>query len=257
MIELLRKRTLTSSTLGTLTSSTLTSATLTSTLILHRFGLCAALLVFLSSCTLLPAPRTLAIYQLPPSSIAPAAQTDQLPQRPLTLHISKPDSSRMTDTQRVLILRQDNRISAYKGVRWSDSPPVLLRNQLTSAFRADGRLSVVSDKNVNLRRDLELSGELYSFHVEYTGGMAVAVIRFYAVLAQPTRNRIIASRGFEARQPAQGKGMPEVVAAFGKGADDVAREIIDWTIEHGSTVQAGGDGVAASASGTDAPKEKP
>ena len=214
----------------------ITSATLTSTLIMHRVGLCA-LLALVSSCSILPTPQTLAIYQLPPPSIARAAQTDQLPQLPLTLHISKPDSSRVTDTQRVLILRRDNRISAYKGARWSDSPPVLLRNQLTSAFRADGRLSVVGDKNVNLVRDLELSGELYSFHVEYVGSKPAAVIRFYAVLAQPMRNRVIASRGFETRQPVEGKGMPEVVAAFGKGADDVARQIIDWTIEHGSAVQ--------------------
>jgi cholesterol transport system auxiliary component len=223
----------------------LPTGTLTSTLILHRLGLCA-LLALVSSCSILPTPQTLAIYQLPPPSIASASQTDQLPQLPLTLHISKPDSSRVTDTQRVLILRPDNRISAYKGVRWSDSPPVLLRNQLTSAFRADGRLSVVSDKNVNLTRDLELSGELYSFHVEYVGGKPAAVIRFYAVLAQPTRNRVIASRGFETRQPVEGKGMPEVVAAFGKGADDVATQIIDWTIQHGSAIQADQAGAGAS-----------
>jgi cholesterol transport system auxiliary component len=208
---------------------------------LNRVGLgalLAALLALVSSCSILPAPETLAIYQLPPSSIPSASQTDQLSQPPLTLHISKPDSSRVTDTQRVLILRKDNRISAYKGARWSDSPPVLLRNQLTSAFRTDGRLSVVGDKNVNLKRDLELSGELYSFHVEDMGGKPATVIRFYAVLVQPTRNRVIASRGFETRQPVEGKGMPEVVAAFGKGTDDVARQIIDWTIQHGSAIQA-------------------
>jgi cholesterol transport system auxiliary component len=176
---------------------------------------------------------------------------------PLSLHISKPDSSRITDTERVLILQPDNRISAYKGARWSDSPPALLRNQLTSAFRADGRLSLVSDKNVSLARDLELSGDLSAFHVEYSSGRPAAVIRFYAVLAQPARNRVIATRGFEANQPVEGKGMPEVIAAFGKGADDLAREIIDWTIEHGSTVQAGEDDMAASTSGTDAPKAKP
>jgi cholesterol transport system auxiliary component len=200
--------------------------------------LLAALLALVSSCSILPAPETLAIYQLPPSSIVRTSRADQLPQLPLSLHISKAESSRITDTQRVLILQPDNRISAYKGARWSDSPPVLLRNQLTSAFRADGRLSLVSDKNVNLARDLELSGDLSAFHVEYSNGMPAAVIRFYAVLAQPTRNRVIATRGFEARQPVEGKGMPEVIAAFGKGADEIARQIIDWTVQHGSAIQA-------------------
>jgi cholesterol transport system auxiliary component len=217
-----------------------------------RGGLATALLL-LSSCSILPK-ETLEVYQLPPSSITIATAADRLP---LTLHISKADSSRVTDSQRVLILNKDNRVSAYKSARWSDPPPVLLRNHISSAFRADGRLGLVSDNNPNLARDLELSGDLGAFHVEYVDGMPVAVIRLYAVLAQTSRNRSIAARGFESRQPVNGKGMPEVVAAFGKGADQIAREIIDWTIQNGSAVQAGQEDMAASASGTNAPKEKP
>jgi cholesterol transport system auxiliary component len=217
-----------------------------------RAGLAGAL-VLLSSCSILPK-ETLEIYQLPPSSITSASAADRLP---LTLHISKADSSRVTDSQRVLILNKDSRVSAYKSIRWSDPPPVLLRNQIASAFRADGRLSLVSDNNPNLTRDLELSGDLGAFHVEYSDGMPVAVIRFYAVLAQTSRNRSIAARGFESRQPVNGKGMPEVVAAFGKGADQIAREIIDWTIQHGSAIQAGENEMPASAGRMNPPAEKP
>jgi cholesterol transport system auxiliary component len=213
----------------------------------------AAALVLLSSCAILPK-ETLEVYQLPPSSITIATAADRLP---LTLHISKADSSRVTDSQRVLILNKDNRVSAYKSARWSDPPPVLLRNHIASAFRADGRLSLVSDNNPNLARDLELSGDLGAFHVEYSGGMPVAIIRFYAILAHPARNRSIAARGFESRQPVKGKGMPEVVAAFGKGADDVARQIIDWTIQHGSALQADQADAAASAGKTNPPEAKP
>jgi cholesterol transport system auxiliary component len=219
---------------------------------LRGFGLIAAL-ACLSSCSILPK-ETLEVYQLPPSSIGIATGADRLP---WTLHISKADSSRVTDSQRVLILNHDNRISTYKSVRWSDPPPVLLRNHIATAFRADGRLSLVSDNNPNLARDLELSGDLVAFHVEYSNGMPVAIIRFYAVLAHPARNRSIAARGFESRQPVKGRGMPEVVAAFGRGADDVAREIIDWTIRHGGSIQAGQGDSSASALGTNAPKEKP
>jgi cholesterol transport system auxiliary component len=221
-------------------------------LYLRGFGLIAAF-ACLSSCSILPK-ETLEVYQLPPSSIAIAPGADRLP---WTLHVSKADSSHVTDSQRVLILNQDNRLSAYKSVRWSDPPPVLLRNHIASAFRADSRLSLVSDNNPNLARDLELSGDLGAFHVEYSAGMPVAIIRFYAILAHPARNRSIAARGFESRQPVKGKGMPEVVAAFGKGADDVARQIIDWTIQHGSALQADQADAAASAGKTNPPEAKP
>ncbi|SFH44078.1 cholesterol transport system auxiliary component [Nitrosospira sp. Nsp14] len=218
----------------------------------RRVGLVAAL-VLLSSCSILPK-KTVEVYQLPPSSITIATAPDRLP---LTLHIAKADSSRVTDSQRVVILNKDNHVSAYKSVRWSDPPPVLLRNQIASAFRADGRLSLVSDYNPTLARDLELSGDLGAFHVEYADGKPVVVIRFYAVLAHPGLKRSISARGFESRQPVKGKGMPEVVAAFGKGADDVAREIIEWTIQHGSAIQAGENEMPASAGRMNPPAEKP
>lgn len=198
-----------------------------------RFGLGAAL-TFLSSCSILPAPETFEIYQLPPSSIANTTQADKLP---WTLHVSTPHSSQITNSQRVLILRQDNRISAYKGVRWSDSPHVLLRDRLSSAFRADGRLNTVSYADNNLVTDLELSVDLSAFQVEYAEGMPVAVIRFYAALVQLALNRLIAARGFETRQPVEGTGMPEVITAFGRGADKIAAEVVDWTVEHGSALQ--------------------
>ena len=51
--------------------------------------------------------------------------------------------------------------------------------------------------------------------------------------------------------------MPEVIAAFGRGADQVAREIIDWTIQHGSAIQAGENEMPASAGRMNPPAEKP
>ena len=115
----------------------------------------------------------------------------------------------------------------------------------------------MGENNPTLARDLELSGDLDAFYVEYSAGMPVAVIRFNAVLAQTARNRSIAARGFESRQPVEGKGMPAVIAAFGRGADQVAREIIDWTIQHGSGIQAGENEMPASAGRMNPPAEKP
>jgi cholesterol transport system auxiliary component len=198
----------------------------------------------LPSCSILPAPETLAIYQLPPTSITRADSTGKLP---WTLHVSTPHSSQVLDSQRVLALREDNRISAYKGVRWSEAAPILLRSRLAGAFRADGRLSPLSGHHVNLVTDFELNGDLNAFQVEHADGVPMVVIRFYAVLTQPGRSRIVAVHGFEARQPVEGKGMTEVIAAFGKATDKLAREMIDWTIQHGNSIQATQDDTTASA----------
>ena len=194
-----------------------------------RLGLGA--IFFLSSCSILPEPETLDVYHLPSTSVPTTAQVDKLP---WLLRITTPHSNRLTDAERVLMLREDSRISTYKGARWSDPPSVLLRNRFTNAFRSDGRLSTISVDNPNLLADLELDGDLSAFQVEYTHGTPAAVIRFYAALVQPARNRVIAERSFEISQPVEGAGMPEVIRAFGRSADNLAGEIIDWTVEQGT-----------------------
>jgi cholesterol transport system auxiliary component len=185
--------------------------------------------VFLSSCSILPKAETLDIYQLPPSSIARSAQAGSLPR---ALRIATPHSNQVTDSMRVLVRRQDNRISAYKGIRWSDPAPILLRDQLAEAFRTDGRFSSVSSGNNNLMADLELGGDLTAFQVEYKNGIPAVNIRFYATLVQSGRNRIVATRSFEIIEPVQGREISEVIAAFGRATDRLAAEVIDWTLQY-------------------------
>lgn len=198
-----------------------------------RLGLGGAL-AWIASCSVLPQAETIEVYQLPSSSIAEPKYGDALP---WTLRVSIPGRGRLGDTQRVLVLNPDNRIIAYKGARWSDSISILMRNRLTNAFRADGRLAAISHDNANLTPDLELDGELGAFQVEYIDGIPTVVIRVYTTLIQPLRYKTVASRGFEVTQPVKGKGMPSVVSAFGKAADRLAGEIVDWTVEQSGVLQ--------------------
>lgn len=205
--------------------------------LLRRFGM-ATVLLFVSSCSILPATENLEIYQLPAAESASHLSGDSLP---WTLRLATPYSSYITDSPRVLALRQGNQLSSYKGIRWSDPAPVLLRNRLVAAFRADGRFNSVSNGNSsnNLATDLELGGDLSAFQVEYTNSGPQATIRFYATLSQPLRNRIVAARSFEVSEPVQSRGTSEIITAFGLSADRLAAEIIDWTTRQGMVLQAG------------------
>jgi len=204
--------------------------------LLGCFGI-AAVLLFVSSCSILPATENLEIYQLPAVESASRSSGDSLP---WTLRLATPYSSYITDSPRVLALRQGNQLSSYKGIRWSDPAPVLLRNRLVAAFRADGRFNSVSNgSSNNLATDLELGGDLSAFQVEYTNDGPQATIRFYATLSQPLRNRIVAARSFEVSEPVQSRGTSEIITAFGLSADRLAAEIISWTVQQGMTLQTG------------------
>jgi cholesterol transport system auxiliary component len=205
--------------------------------LLRRFGI-ATILLFVSSCSILPATENLEIYQLPAAESASHSSGDSLP---WTLRLATPYSSYITDSPRVLALRQGNQLSSYKGIRWSDPAPVLLRNRLVAAFRADGRFNSVSNGNSsnNLATDLELGGDLSAFQVEYTNSGPQATIRFYATLSQPLRNRIVAARSFEVSEPVQSRGTSEIITAFGFAADRFAAEIVAWTARQGMVLQTG------------------
>ena len=61
-------------------------------------------------------------------------------------------------------------ISSYKGARWSDPVPLLVRNRLLDGFQRDGRVQRLSADDSNLQADYELSGELQAFQSEYQPG---------------------------------------------------------------------------------------
>lgn len=186
----------------------------------------------LSACSILPKSQVLSIYRLPASS---------LPNHEVSadwaLRVNKPYSNQLLDSTRIAVLPPGDQISAYQGVRWSDRAPLLLRDRLIDAFLDDGRLKAVSSDDSRLQADLELDGDLRAFHSEYQNGRPAARILFEARLVESGSLRILASRRFEVSQAARDTSVPAVVNAFGQASDQLAREVLEWTLNQGQAVQ--------------------
>ncbi|WP_313650249.1 ABC-type transport auxiliary lipoprotein family protein [Pseudomonas soli] len=189
----------------------------------------AALVTALSlatACSILPQSEPVDIYRLPVSQTARSAA-------PLdwSLRLNKPLASEALAGPRIAVIPQGDVISSYKGARWSDPTPMLVRNRLLDGFQRDGRVQRLSADDSNLQADYELGGELQAFQSEYRSGGAVeVVIRYDARLVQGRSQRILASKRFEVRQPLGSQQVPAVVAGFGTASDQLARQIIDWTV---------------------------
>ena len=129
-------------------------------------------------------------------------------------------------------------ISSYKGARWSDAAPVLLRNRLLDGFQRDGQVQRLSADDSNLQADYELAGELQAFQSEYRPGGAVeVVIRYDARLVKGRDQRIQASKRFEIRQPLADKQVSAVVAGFGQASDQLVGQVVSWTIAQANQAQ--------------------
>ncbi|MDH0304555.1 MULTISPECIES: ABC-type transport auxiliary lipoprotein family protein [unclassified Pseudomonas] len=194
----------------------------------------AATLSLASACSILPQSEPVDIYRLPVGQEARAAT-------PLdwSLRVNKPLASEALAAPRIAVIPQGDVISSYKGARWSDPVPLLVRNRLLDGFQRDGRVQRLSADDSNLQADYELGGELQAFQSEYRAGGAVeVVIRYDARLVQGRSQRILASKRFEVRQPLDGQKVPVVVAGFGTAGDQLSRQVIDWSIAQAAQAQA-------------------
>ena len=194
-----------------------------------------ALLISLSSaCSILPKAENAEVYRLP---AAVAASSTSAPVS-WSLRVNKPLASDIFNVPRIAVVPQGNQISSYKGARWTDPAPTLLRNRILDAFQRDGRVPRLSADDSNLQADYELVGELQAFQSEYSAQGISVVIRLDARLVEGRTQRILASRHFEVRQPQADKEVPAVVSGLGQVTDQLMAQLLDWTVAQGNRYQA-------------------
>lgn len=186
--------------------------------------------LLLGACSILPKGEELTVYQLPVNGAVAArgAVVDW------ALQVNKPLASPMLDSTRIAVLPDGDRISAYQGVRWDDRGTLLLRDRLIDAFRADGRIGAVSSDDSRLATDLVLAGDLRAFQGEYRARRVEVHILLEARLVQSGTRRMLASQRFEVREEVGGTEPAQVVAAFGRAADRLSAQVLDWTLVQGA-----------------------
>ncbi|MFO7594022.1 MAG: ABC-type transport auxiliary lipoprotein family protein [Pseudomonadota bacterium] len=182
----------------------------------------------LSSCSVLPESSPHDIYRLPPSSVTASEGEGS----ELALRINTPSADALLSSTRIVVIPDGNRVSVYQGVRWRSPAPVLWRDHLLEAFQNDGRIVRLSSSAERLRADIEIGGILQAFQTEYRAGVPEVVIRLDARLVESTGKRILASRRFVIKEAVNSTRVPDVVAAFGRASDAMAKALIDWTLLH-------------------------
>ena len=194
----------------------------------------AAALSLTSACSILPQSEPVDIYRLPVKQASHSATPVDW-----SLRLNKPLASETLAGPRIAVIPQGDVLSSYKGARWSDPVPLLVRNRLLDGFQRDGRVQRLSADDSNLQADYELAGELQAFQSEYRAGGAVeVVIRYDARLVQGRSQRILASKRFEVRQPLADAQVSAVVAGFGAASDQLAGQVVNWTVAQSVQAQA-------------------
>jgi len=185
--------------------------------------------VLLSTCSVLPEQVPVDLYQLP----APTLRASAAGPRLASLRIDRPISSEALSGSRLLIMMANNQFQAFPNMRLAAPVPLLWRDWLLDAFWRDGRVDGLSAASAGLQSALELGGTLRAFHVDNAGTQAQAVIQYDATLISTADRRIVASRRFEARHTLDSVEVSSAIAALGVAANQVATELIEWTVQQG------------------------
>lgn len=188
-------------------------------------GLLAGLLS-LSACTLLPESEPVAVYQFPQPSLAGNTQNDPLY---LSLRIDTPHAGYAHTSPRLIVQSEDNQLLGYKGIRWSDPTPMLLREYVALAFQRHGALGNVTTDENSLHSDVHLSSDLRRFQI-VAGGEPHILIELHVRLVNPESRRTYVSHDFKVQQPITSTSVQPVMDGYAQASATLAAQLIDWAI---------------------------
>jgi cholesterol transport system auxiliary component len=149
------------------------------------------------------------------------------------LTIDTPLAGDALDTSRMLVMPTPGAIENYKGGRWADTMPLMLRALLIEAFQDSGRIEGIGATASGLHADFSLAIDLHDFETQYRDGAPHAMIRLNAKLNDISVNRVRAARMFEADEPVSGTQAADASAAFERALDQLLAQMVAWTLEQG------------------------
>lgn len=187
------------------------------------------MMFWLVACTVLPEPESLRLFVLPLQTSESVAGSG--PGLSTILRVRSPQAGPVLSTARIAVLPRDNEVTAYRGARWSEPVPSLLRDRVIEAFLENGRLAGVHDDQNRFAADLELHSKLQAFQSEYEAGEPRVRIRLDVRLTDSAGRRVLAARRFEISEPSPDEDIETVVATFGRAADRLSDRLVSWTLD--------------------------
>lgn len=185
-------------------------------------------LLGLGACTILPESEALSVYQFPAPPTSSASSTSTEPRLPLSLRINTPQTGYAFSGPRIMVVTADNQLQSYKGVRWSDPGPQLLREYLAVALQRSGALSSVTTDEHALHADVHLDTNLRRFQVDTQGAPRI-VIELDARLVNPESRRIYVNHSFLVEHPVTSTQISDVIQGYGQATEELTRQLLAWT----------------------------
>jgi ABC-type uncharacterized transport system auxiliary subunit len=104
---------------------------------------------------------------------------------------------------------------------WVEPPPEMLQYELAAHLRARAIAAVVTTPDLRLRADYVVRGRLRRFERVTMGDRPSIVVEAQLSMSRARRDQLLWSGTYRAEIVAEGGDVPNAVAAFNRGVDDV------------------------------------
>ncbi len=189
---------------------------------------CAGLagVITLTSCgglleTTLPAPQAYVLRLAPsPNAAAPTANVG-------SVQVHRPEAGPGLDSDRIVLLRSEQRFDSYAASRWAAPAPVMVESMILQALRAEGTFASVLGDNSPYPPQYDLRVTLRRFEADYSsgGGVPTVYVTLDATLGRHRDRALLASFTAQGTAQAAEDRMNAVVAAFGTATSNAVNEL--------------------------------
>lgn len=209
---------------------------------LAAVGALAALATLVTACSMLLPARAPDVYRLPQPqraghTLAATPSQQDAPVRPafgapgkapVPLRLRTDALGGVLAGERIVVMPTADTVEAYRGARWSDPAPAMVRGALVDALTSDGRFIAVSRDDGVLDVALELDTQLRAFQTEYRGGKPVVHVALDARLIDSGTRRVVATRRFDVEIVPAAADVRSVVQSFGVATDSLGAQLVSW-----------------------------
>nr|WP_321456370.1 ABC-type transport auxiliary lipoprotein family protein [uncultured Cohaesibacter sp.] len=182
--------------------------------------------MWLASCSVIGSSKELTTYDLS----APVEFQNLKGRSNAQLLVAIPTALKSLDSEMIVVRPDSAEITYFGDAQWSDNLPNVLQDKLVQTFENSNRIRSVVKPGDGVVVDYKLATSVRAFEVRDTSSPEAHIALSVKIINDRT-GRVVASRQFDATEPAGSATPAKGVAAMDKALNAVLTDILSWVLK--------------------------
>src|SRR5262249_36774019 len=150
-----------------------------------------------------------------------------------SLRIGRPVAGPGLDSDHIMIVESDHRMSFYTASRWAANLPEVVEALAIENLRGSGAFSNVQDSTSSFGSDYALQIVIRRFEADYSANPSIAEVHvvFDCTVGRRAGREVLASFVASGTATATANRLRDVIAAFESAANQAMAEVVSHSVE--------------------------